>query len=159
MRVDATMTLREYGQLLRAARERRATSGYAVARGAGLDRKLYLRSEEGTRRPENTDEVLAIARALGLDDAERDQLLGAAGYWPGAFLALGPRDPTLALLAGALTDPLVPIAVRQRLRDQVEAAVATVRAVAAELDELQRSVAMLRGGAPPADATSGGAGM
>jgi hypothetical protein len=152
------MTLREYGRLLRAAREGRAASGYTVARDAGLDRKLYLRSEEGTRRPENADEVLAIARVLRLDDAERDRLLEAAGYWPGAFLALGPHDPTLALLAGALADPLVPIAVRQRLRDQVEAAVATVRAVAAELDELQRTVAVLRG-APPSDASSGGAAM
>jgi transcriptional regulator with XRE-family HTH domain len=149
------VTLREYGTQLRGARQRRGASGYAVARDAGLDRKLYLRSEEGTRRPEGPDEVLAIARALGLDDGERDRLLEAAGHWPGAFLALGPRDATLALLAAALADPLVPIAVRQRLRDQVAAAVATVRAAAAELDELQRALAIHRAGVP----ASGGAGM
>src|SRR2546422_576179 len=65
----------------------------------------------------------------------------------------------LAVLAGALADPLVPIAVRQRLRDQVEAAVATVRAAAAELDDLQRALAVLRAGAPTSDAPAGGAEM
>ena len=92
----------QYGGLLRRLRAGRRLSGYAVARAAGLHPNLLARSEAGTRPPDGPAEVLALARALGLGQEERDELLTAAGYWPSEFLALGHSDTTLRSVAAAL---------------------------------------------------------
>jgi transcriptional regulator with XRE-family HTH domain len=108
-----------YGERVRVHREGRALSANALARSVGLHPTLLARSEAGTRAPEDEAEVLAVARALGLADTERDELLLAAGFWPGAFLALGPDDRALRAVAALLTSPAVPEDARARFRRAV----------------------------------------
>jgi transcriptional regulator with XRE-family HTH domain len=121
----------QYGGLLRRLRAGRRLSGYAVARAAGLHPNLLARSEAGTRPPDGPAEVLALARALGLGQEERDRLLVAAGYWPSAFLALGQSDPTLGAVAAALTEPAIGEQARRHFRAGVEALADALRAAAA----------------------------
>jgi transcriptional regulator with XRE-family HTH domain len=110
---------RRYGARLRAHRERKGLSANALARAVGRHPTLLARTEAGTRAPDDETEVLALARALGLDEAERDELLLAAGFWPGAFLALGHADPALRAVASLLTSPAVPEDARARFRRSV----------------------------------------
>ena len=110
---------RDYGSLARAHRERGGLSANAVARSVGLHPTQLARTEAGTRAPEGAAEALALAGALGLGDAARDELLLAAGFWPGAFLALGHEEPALRTVAGVLTSPAVPEDARARFRRAV----------------------------------------
>ena len=126
----------EYGPLLRTLREGRAISQRRLARAVGLDSALLNRSEAGTRSPAGTQEVNAIAKALDLNREERDALLEAAGYWPAAFSALGPRDETMRALARALTDDDLPVEAKRAIRQGVKAMLRAVRA--ARGDEGQR---------------------
>ena len=116
-----------YGELLRTYREPRMKQR-PLARAVGLSPILLNRSEKGTRQPAGSEEVLAIAGALGLSADERDRLLAAAGYWPAVFQALGPGDPTIRAVAAVLADPSVPDDARRAFRTAVEsmAAVAAV---------------------------------
>ncbi|HEY7117513.1 MAG TPA: helix-turn-helix transcriptional regulator [Tepidisphaeraceae bacterium] len=62
----------------------RTTAGYsqnALARRAAIDHSLLHRYELGERRP-SRGRTLALARALGLSQAETDELLQAAGLAP-----------------------------------------------------------------------------
>jgi transcriptional regulator with XRE-family HTH domain len=110
---------RPYGDLVRAHRDRRELSANALARAVGLHPTQLARTEAGTRAPEDEGEVLAVARALDLDAAARDGLLLAAGFWPGAFLALGHEEPALRAVADLLTSPAVPEEARIRFRRAV----------------------------------------
>jgi transcriptional regulator with XRE-family HTH domain len=83
-------------------RKGRGLSQRALARGLGFSHTLVVRSEAGTRAPGDADEILRVAGLLELDADQADELLMSAGYWPAVFIALGPRDPTLRRLAGAL---------------------------------------------------------
>ena len=94
------MSAETFGQLLR--RLRRATmatvryyrggeyvpmtgpmSQNELARQAGVDAALVHRIEAGRRDGQvRRGTVLALAEALGLDDADTCRLLIAAGYWP-----------------------------------------------------------------------------
>ena len=91
-----------YGETLARLRERRGVSQRALARGLGFSHTLVVRSEAGTRAPADPDEVRRVARLLALDADDTDELLTSAGYWPAVFIALGPNDPTLRRVAGAL---------------------------------------------------------
>jgi transcriptional regulator with XRE-family HTH domain len=110
-----------YGTLLRSFRERAATSQRALAREVEISHTLLNRCELGSRVPASAEEVERVAAALGLGDVDRDQLLGAAGYWPSAYLELGPHDPTVRALVLALTNEEMPPDLRRRLRRAVEA--------------------------------------
>jgi transcriptional regulator with XRE-family HTH domain len=112
----------EYGRLLTRLRARRGLSVYALARKAGgLHPMLVTRSEAGSRVPDEPAEVFALAEALELGDDERDGLLVAAGFWPAAFLALGPDDATLRAVAAVLTAPAIDEAARRQFGAGVEA--------------------------------------
>ena len=112
----------EYGRLLARLRAGRGLSVYALARKAGgLHPMLVTRSEAGSRVPDEPAEVLALAEALELADDERDRLLVAAGFWPAAFLALGPDDPALRAVAAVLAAPAFDEAARRQFRAGVEA--------------------------------------
>lgn len=110
-----------YGNALRQYRQGRGISQRALAREIGLNPTLVNRSEAGDRGPGSPDEVASIARALKLTASEHDHLLVLAGYWPAAFLALGPADPTLRAVARALTDTSLPEDVRADIRQGIEA--------------------------------------
>ncbi len=92
-----------YSSLLKTHRLAAGLSLRALAARAGIGHTLLVRSETGSRPPASPREVLALAAGLGLAPADRDALLGAAGFWPGAFLALGPADPTLLAVVRLLT--------------------------------------------------------
>ncbi len=115
-----------YGTLLRSFRERAATSQRALARDVEISHTLLNRCELGSRVPASAEEVERVADALRLGDADRDRLLGAAGYWPSAYLELGPHDPTVRALVLALTNEGMPADSRQRLRRAVEALIDAV---------------------------------
>jgi transcriptional regulator with XRE-family HTH domain len=120
--IDRTASVgpaRRYGTRVQTHRVREGLSANALARAVGLHPTQLARTEAGTRAPSGETEVLALARALGLDDAERDELLVAAGFWPGAFLALGHQDPALQAMARLLTSPAVPDDARARFRRSV----------------------------------------
>jgi len=112
-----------YGELLRRFRLARGISQRALARGIGLNPTLVNRSEAGDRAPAGPSEIAATARALGLSDEEHDRLLGSAGYWPAAFLAVGAGDRTLRAVALALADDSLPDEVRRALRQAIEGVV------------------------------------
>lgn len=120
-----------YASLLRRFRERAGLSQRALARATNLNPAFVHRSEEGTRPPRDAAEVLRVGAALGLGRGDLDQLLEAAGYWPSAFLALGPRDPTLGALVAVLSDARLAEESRRAFRRGVEA---LARAMAAQAD-------------------------
>jgi transcriptional regulator with XRE-family HTH domain len=91
-----------YGETLTRLRAGRGLSQRALARGLGFSHTLVVRSEAGRRPPADSDEVLRVAGLLALSPAETDELLTSAGYWPAVFLGVGPADPTLGRVAGAL---------------------------------------------------------
>jgi hypothetical protein len=74
--------------------------------------------------------VLALASGLGLTPADRDALLGAAGYWPGDLVLLGPADPTLLAVARLLTDESVPTEALHAFREATSALIRAVVSVA-----------------------------
>jgi hypothetical protein len=98
----------------------------ALARDAEISHTLLNRSESGSRIPADLDEVRRIARVLRLESVDLDRLLGAAGYWPSAFLTLGPHDSTLRAVAEALARVDVSPQVRAELRRALEATIAAV---------------------------------
>ena len=110
-----------YASLLRRLRERSGLSQRALARAIDLNPAFVHRSEEGTRPARDAAEVLRIGSALELGRDDLDALLDAAGYWPSAYLALGPRDPTLSALVSVLTDSRLAGESRQAFRQGVEA--------------------------------------
>jgi transcriptional regulator with XRE-family HTH domain len=115
-----------YSTLLKAHRLGVGLSLRALAARAGISHTLVVRSETGSRPPASPQEVLALASGLGLTPADRDALLGAAGYWPGDLVLLGPADPTLLAVARLLTDESVPTEALHAFR---EATSALIRAV------------------------------
>lgn len=113
--------MKAYGDLLKKLRLERGLAQRALAREIGLNPTLVNRSEAGDRAPASADEIAAIGRALRLTDAELDQLLGSAGYWPAAYVTVGPGDPTLYAVATALADGSLPAEVKRELRQAIEA--------------------------------------
>jgi transcriptional regulator with XRE-family HTH domain len=129
--------------MLARLREGRGLSQRALARGLGFSHTLVVRSEAGTRPPADAGEVLRVAGRLDLDADQTDELLMSAGYWPAAFIALGPHDPTLRRVAGALL---------QR-RDDAERARRLRRAVDGLLDLLPDAPGFPAPATSPVDGT------
>lgn len=115
-----------YDHLLRQLRERVGVSQRSLAHELGISHTLLNRSETGTRLPAGPEEVQRIAAVLRLTSDELDQLLAAAGYWPSDLVTLGPADPTLRLLAHALTNPELSQATLAQLRGAIEAVIGAV---------------------------------
>lgn len=109
-----------YGELLERYREARGISQRQLAREIGLSHVLVNRSENGDRPPAGPHEIASIAQALELTREEHDQLLASAGFWPAAFVALGPTDETLRRVATVLADPAVPDEAREHFRRAVD---------------------------------------
>jgi transcriptional regulator with XRE-family HTH domain len=117
-------TMAEFGERLRGYREQVGLSQRGMAQAAGMSPAAANRLEHGERAPTGPEQVLLLARALGLDPARRDALLASAGYWPADFLALGPADPILAGVAAVLASPALDAPSKQRFRQALDAMVA-----------------------------------
>lgn len=109
-----------FADLLRSYRERAGLSQRALARASKVNPAIISRLESNDRGPSGPEQVLAIARALGLDAEQSDSLLASAGYWPSAFLALGPQDATLTAVARVLAASGLGDDERARFRRVVE---------------------------------------
>jgi transcriptional regulator with XRE-family HTH domain len=96
--------MEDFASLFGRWRERRGLSQNALARRMGVNPAYVNRLEHGGRGAGNRELVEAAADALGLTPDERDALLAAAGHWPARLAELGPRDPSLQLVASILTD-------------------------------------------------------
>lgn len=106
----------DFPTLMRSYRERAGLSQRALARASAVNPAIISRLESGDRGPSGPPQVEAIAGALRLGADDVDQLLAAAGYWPGSFLALGAADPTLLAVARLLAADRLPPADRERFR-------------------------------------------
>jgi transcriptional regulator with XRE-family HTH domain len=106
-----------FAEMLQAARQAAGISQNQLARRVGVDASYLNRIERGEREPPRREVVEALIEALELPGAEADDLLVAAGHLPRALATLGPLDPTLRLVAEALTDPSLPEADQAELRE------------------------------------------
>jgi len=84
-----------FAELLKQYREEHGASQRGLAQATRINQAIISRFESGDRGPSGPEQVLAIIDALHLDEARASALLGSAGYWPRAFMDLGPSDPTL----------------------------------------------------------------
>lgn len=109
----------DFARLLATFRSRAGVSQNALARMVGADASYLNRLERAQREPPRRELVESLATALGLRPEEADRLLVAAGHLPRALAALGPLDPTVALLADVLADEAIPAAERSELREIV----------------------------------------
>ena len=103
-----------FGILLKTYRQRAGLSQNELAVKAGLSASTISRVESGTRSPlRKRSQVLALAKALGLQQADIDALLSASDLAPSTApeLSLHPRDETLYRIARELetlrSDPQV----------------------------------------------------
>ncbi len=105
----------EFGTLLCRYRERHGKSGRALSAEVGVTPSVISMFESGNRRP-NRDHVLRIARGLGLDVADTNTLLVAAGHLPEVYDRTPPWDPDLLLVGDLLGDETIPLEQREELR-------------------------------------------
>ena len=98
---------KEFGRSLRAYRTAAGYSQTKLARKVGLDESLVSRLETGKRTSSRT-QVLAIAEALQLRDAQTDNLLIAGGY--------APESRSVLRLIAQLDDPAMPKEAKEALR-------------------------------------------
>jgi transcriptional regulator with XRE-family HTH domain len=94
-----------FGLLLKTYRERAGLSQSELSTQAGLSASTISRVESGERSPlRKRKQILALAKALGLQQAETDALLSAADLAPSTVpeLSLHPRDETLYRIAQEL---------------------------------------------------------
>ena len=94
-----------FGILLKNYRERAGLSQNELAVQAGLSASTISRVEGGTRNPlGKRRQILALAKALSLQQSEIDALLSAADLAPSTApeLSLHPRDETLYRIAQEL---------------------------------------------------------
>jgi transcriptional regulator with XRE-family HTH domain len=109
-----------FGRLLKNYRDRAGLSQNDLAIRAGLSASTISRLEKGERGPlRKRTQVMALVKALGLDQADTDILLSAADLAPSTApeLSLHPRDDMLYRMAQELealrTDPhMTPAQVR-----------------------------------------------
>ena len=95
-----------FGILVKSHRQRAGLSQAELAVKAGLSPSTISRLENGSRGPlRKRKQVLALAKGLGLQQADVDALLSAADLAPSTApgLSLHPRDETLYRIAQELT--------------------------------------------------------
>ncbi len=105
----------EFGQLLKALRERRGVSQSKLAERADFDHSYVSRLEGGARMP-TRDAVDRLGAALGLGLSERDSLLAAAGFLPRDVTNLLSSEPVLGEVLDLLKDEKVPSEYRENMR-------------------------------------------
>ena len=108
----ATMT---FGSTLKRFREARRVSQSKLAERAGFDHSYVSRLESGARTP-TRDAVEQLAKAMELEQVNRDELLASAGFLPGEVASLLSSEPEITEVLGLLQNNLVPEAYRDSMR-------------------------------------------
>jgi transcriptional regulator with XRE-family HTH domain len=106
----------EFSELLKTYREQAHLSQRSLAQATNINQAIISRFESGDRGPSGPEQVLAIIRALDLDQLRADALLSSAGYWPQVYVTLGPKDPTLLAAAQLLTNDRISPTRKERFR-------------------------------------------
>jgi transcriptional regulator with XRE-family HTH domain len=91
-----------FPQRLRQVREAAGLSQNALGRRIDINPGTINRLETGEREPTGRDQVLQLARGIGLDSEQTNQLVASAGFAPQAYDAVGLDDPTLLQIAAYL---------------------------------------------------------
>ncbi len=112
-----------FGTLLQDFRARLGITQNALARVADVNVGTVNRLEHDQRSPAGREQALALAGALGLDMAETNRLLAAAGLPAEGFGPAITGDPRMCQLALLLQDRSVAPAVRAALIGLIEHAV------------------------------------
>lgn len=94
----------DFGQLLRAHRDRLGLSRNALAHRAGCDPSYLTRIEQGTRAAPTVPIVVALARQLHLTTGETQDFFVAAGHVPPALDGMW-ADETVLAVARTLAHP------------------------------------------------------
>ena len=110
----------EFSIKLRNYREKAGISQSELARLAGIAPSYVSRVEAGERTPPRRNVVIAIAKALKLSYAERNELLLAASYAPTNIGSIAKTHPTMQLLADVLEDGRVPAGEKDLIAQQLK---------------------------------------
>ena len=109
-----------FGGYLYELRRERGLTARQLAAAAGVHHTYVSKLERGDRQAPDEPVVEALAAALGVSPAQLDQLRWRAGLTPRGAGAPGQDDPTLTLVAEALSNP----ALTDPARDQIRRAIA-----------------------------------
>ena len=104
-----------FGVTLKRFREARRVSQSKLAERAGFDHSYVSRLESGARTP-TRDAVEQLAKALELEQVNRDELLASAGFLPGEVASLLSGEPEITEVLGLLQNSAVPEAYRDSMR-------------------------------------------
>ncbi len=104
-----------FGVTLKRFREARRVSQSKLAERAGFDHSYVSRLESGARTP-TRDAVEQLAKAMDLDQINRDELLASAGFLPGEVSSLLSGEPEITEVLGLLQNSQVPEAYRDSMR-------------------------------------------
>jgi len=104
-----------FGVTLKRFREARHVSQSKLAERAGFDHSYVSRLESGARTP-TRDAVEQLAKAMELEQVNRDELLAAAGFLPGEVSSLLSGEPEITEVLGLLQNNQVPEAYRDSMR-------------------------------------------
>ena len=104
-----------FGATLKRFREARRVSQSKLAERAGFDHSYVSRLESGARTP-TRDAVEQLAKALELEQINRDELLASAGFLPGEVSSLLSGEPEITEVLGLLQNAMVPEAYRDSMR-------------------------------------------
>jgi transcriptional regulator with XRE-family HTH domain len=111
--------LASFPALIRRLRQSAGLSQHALARASRVDPAYVNRMESASpRRPVVPSPAVLerLARALGLDTAQSDELFYTAGRCPPSIQVLPTWEPVLGSLAERLADEALDQADRQELR-------------------------------------------
>ncbi len=100
---------------LKRLREGRRVSQSKLAERAGFDHSYVSRLESGARMP-TRDAVEQLAKALELEQVNRDELLASAGFLPGEVASLLSGEPEITEVLALLQNTSVPEAYRDSMR-------------------------------------------
>jgi transcriptional regulator with XRE-family HTH domain len=105
----------EFGGQLKSLREKRGVSQSKLAERAEFDHSYVSRLESGARMP-TRDAVERLGEALGLEQAQHDALLAAAGFLPRDVTSLLSSEPVIGEVLDLLQDEAVPTECRENMR-------------------------------------------
>ncbi|MGH2370333.1 MAG: helix-turn-helix domain-containing protein, partial [Chloroflexota bacterium] len=114
-----------FGGYLHELRRERGLTVRELAAAAGVHHTYVSKLERGDRQAPDEAVVEALAAALDATPSQLDQLRWRAGLSPRGGGAPGQDDPTLTLVAEALSDESLPAAERDRLRRTIAEVVGT----------------------------------
>jgi transcriptional regulator with XRE-family HTH domain len=109
----------EFGALLKSLREKRGVSQSKLAERADFDHSYVSRLESGARMP-TRDAVDRLGEALGLEQAQLDSLLAAAGFLPRDVSSLLSNEPVIGEVLDLLQDEAVPSEYRDNMRQVLQ---------------------------------------